>query len=117
MFPIRGDTSNPRVHDQWYGVRPLTDRRSVGHAKGAMPPSGSTSPLTVPAPTDEPDLAVALPRPVRGVNAFETTVEHLATAIRLGVFTDGDRLPPDRELAAAMCVSRATLREAIAALR
>jgi GntR family transcriptional repressor for pyruvate dehydrogenase complex len=65
----------------------------------------------------EPGLAVVLLRPVRGVNAFEATVEQLATAIRLGVFADGDRLPPERELAASMRVSRATLREAIAALR
>jgi GntR family transcriptional repressor for pyruvate dehydrogenase complex len=78
----------------------------------AMPPSAATAPSG-----SEPDLAVVLLRPVRGANAFEATVEQLATAIRLGVFTDGDRLPPERELAASMRVSRATLREAIAALR
>src|SRR6476661_377188 len=50
-------------------------------------------------------------------NAFEVTVEQLATAIRLGVFTDGDQLPPERELAERLGVSRNTLREAIAALR
>jgi GntR family transcriptional repressor for pyruvate dehydrogenase complex len=70
-----------------------------------------------PASAPETDLAVVLLRPVRGPNAFESTVEQLATAIRLGVFADGDRLPPERELAASMHVSRATLREAIAALR
>jgi GntR family transcriptional repressor for pyruvate dehydrogenase complex len=77
-----------------------------------MPP-----PAAAAAPASETDLAVALLRPVRGANAFESTVERLATAIRLGVFADGDRLPPERELAASMRVSRATLREAIAALR
>jgi GntR family transcriptional repressor for pyruvate dehydrogenase complex len=56
-------------------------------------------------------------RPVRGTNAFEATVEQLGTAIRLGVFAEGDRLPPERELSVSMGVSRATLREAIAALR
>jgi GntR family transcriptional repressor for pyruvate dehydrogenase complex len=56
-------------------------------------------------------------RPVRGANAFEATVEQLATAVRLGVLSDGDRLPPERELAGSLGVSRATLREAIAALR
>ena len=55
-------------------------------------------------------------RPAAG-NAFEATVEQLATAIRLGVFTDGDQLPPERELAERLGVSRNTLREAIAALR
>jgi GntR family transcriptional regulator, transcriptional repressor for pyruvate dehydrogenase complex len=44
-------------------------------------------------------------------------VERLATAIRLGVYPYGSTLPPERELAARMGVSRATLREAIAALR
>jgi len=44
-------------------------------------------------------------------------VEQLATAIRLGVFSLGAALPPERELAERMGVSRATLREAIAGLR
>lgn len=44
-------------------------------------------------------------------------MERLATAIRLGVYAYGSTLPPERELAAAMGVSRATLREAIAGLR
>jgi GntR family transcriptional regulator, transcriptional repressor for pyruvate dehydrogenase complex len=65
----------------------------------------------------ETSLATVLLRPVRGANAFEATVEQLATAIHLGVFGPGDRLPPERELAASMRVSRSTLREAIAALR
>ena len=44
-------------------------------------------------------------------------MERLATAIRLGVYPYGSTLPPERELATRMGVSRATLREAIAALR
>jgi GntR family transcriptional regulator, transcriptional repressor for pyruvate dehydrogenase complex len=44
-------------------------------------------------------------------------VERLATAIRLGVYPYGSTLPPERELATRMGVSRATLREAVAALR
>ena len=44
-------------------------------------------------------------------------MERLATAIRLGVYPDGSSLPPERELSVRMGVSRATLREAIAALR
>lgn len=55
--------------------------------------------------------------PVRGHHAFESCVEQLATAIRLGVYPRGSTLPPERELADRMSVSRATLREAIAALR
>jgi GntR family transcriptional regulator, transcriptional repressor for pyruvate dehydrogenase complex len=56
-------------------------------------------------------------RPVRGHHAFEGCVEQLATAIRLGVYPVDSALPAERELAQRMGVSRATLREAIAALR
>ncbi len=56
-------------------------------------------------------------RPARESNVFESTVEQLATAIRLGVFVDGDQLPPERELADRLGVARNTLRDAIAALR
>jgi GntR family transcriptional repressor for pyruvate dehydrogenase complex len=62
-------------------------------------------------------LADTVLHAVRGHNAFETTVEQIATAIRLGVFVDGEQLPPERELAERLGVSRTTLREAIAALR
>jgi GntR family transcriptional repressor for pyruvate dehydrogenase complex len=61
-------------------------------------------------------LSEAVLRPATG-NAFEVTVEQLATAVRLGVFTDGQALPPERVLAEQLGVSRNTLREAIAALR
>jgi len=62
-------------------------------------------------------LPDAVLRPLRGGNAFESTVEQLATAVRLGVFAYGEQLPPERELAERLGVSRMTLREAIAALR
>jgi GntR family transcriptional repressor for pyruvate dehydrogenase complex len=55
------------------------------------------------------------PVPVR--NAFEVTVERLGQSIRLGVLADGEQLPPERELADTLGVSRVTLREAIKALR
>ena len=64
-----------------------------------------------------PHLPGAVLRPVRGHHAFEACVEQLATAIRLGVYPLGSTLPPERELASLLHVSRATLREAIAALR
>lgn len=62
-------------------------------------------------------LPDAVLRPLRGGNAFESTVEQLATAVRLGVFAYGEQLPPERELAGRLGVSRMTLRDAIAALR
>lgn len=56
-------------------------------------------------------------QPVRGRMAFESCVEQLGSAIRLGILRAGDRLPAERELAARLDVSRATLRESISALR
>jgi DNA-binding FadR family transcriptional regulator len=56
-------------------------------------------------------------RPVRGGNAFEETVERLLQAIKLGQVVAGQRLPPERELAAQLRVSRGTLREALADLQ
>ena len=64
----------------------------------------------------EPVGALAAFRPVRGGNAFEETVERLLQAIKLGLVQAGDRLPPERELAAQLRVSRMTLREALADL-
>ncbi|WP_211318883.1 FadR/GntR family transcriptional regulator [Nocardioides silvaticus] len=64
-----------------------------------------------------PQLPDAVLRPVRGHHAFEACVEQLATAIRLGVYPLGSTLPAERELADRLHVSRATLREAMAALR
>ena len=63
------------------------------------------------SPADE-----AVFRPVREGNAFEETVERLLQAIKLGVVPPGERLPPERDLAARFKVSRVTLREAIGAL-
>ncbi|HEY7597812.1 MAG TPA: FCD domain-containing protein [Actinophytocola sp.] len=60
--------------------------------------------------------SAAVFRPVRTRNAFEETVERLLQAIRLGVVGPGERLPAERELAARLCVSRVTLREAIRAV-
>lgn len=54
--------------------------------------------------------------PVRAGNAFEETVEQLLRAVKLGAVLPGDRLPPERELAGVLNISRDTLREAIRAL-
>jgi GntR family transcriptional regulator, transcriptional repressor for pyruvate dehydrogenase complex len=55
-------------------------------------------------------------RPVRQGNAFEETVERLLDAIKLGLVGFGERLPPERELAPRLGVSRVTLREATRSL-
>lgn len=93
----------------------MTDPPGGLGAPGASAPD----PEPPPAPAGhraEHDLGAVVLRPVRA-HAFETCVEQLATALRLGVYPYGTSLPPERELAERMHVSRATLREAIAALR
>jgi DNA-binding FadR family transcriptional regulator len=73
-----------------------------------------------PQPTSErPDAEAAAPsllRPVRLGNAFEDTVGRLLETIRLGVLEPGESLPPERELATRLGVSRDTVREAIKSL-
>lgn len=59
----------------------------------------------------------ALFRAVRASNAFEETIERLLQAIRLGVVAPAERLPPERDLADRLNVSRVTLREALHALQ
>jgi DNA-binding FadR family transcriptional regulator len=61
-------------------------------------------------------VSVKLLRPVRPGNAFEDTVSLLLQTIRLGVVAPGEALPPERELAARLGVSRDTVRDAIKSL-
>jgi GntR family transcriptional regulator, transcriptional repressor for pyruvate dehydrogenase complex len=63
------------------------------------------------------DAAVAAVfEPVQTATTFEETVDRLGTAIRLGILAPGSRLPPERELAEQLAISRSTLRQAITAL-
>jgi GntR family transcriptional regulator, transcriptional repressor for pyruvate dehydrogenase complex len=48
--------------------------------------------------------------------AYEVVADRLRRAIHLGVFTQGERLPPERELAERLDVSRVTLRAALKTL-
>ncbi|MEU4578027.1 FadR/GntR family transcriptional regulator [Nonomuraea sp. ATR24] len=66
---------------------------------------------------DESARLMTVLRPVRAGNAFEETVERLLQAIKLGVVAPGEKLPPERELAVRLGISRVTLREAIRALQ
>lgn len=54
--------------------------------------------------------------PVRTASTFEETVERLGSAIRAGLLTPGAKLPPERELARQLKISRSTLRQALTAL-
>ncbi len=55
--------------------------------------------------------------PVRLSTAGEHIADRLVTAIALGEFVPGQRLPPERELAALLEVSRSTVREALQRLQ
>lgn len=68
------------------------------------------------ASPDFTDASAGLLRPDRPFNAFEDTVERLLQTIRLGILAPGEALPPERELAARLGVSRDTVREAIKSL-
>ena len=63
------------------------------------------------------DAAVeAVFQPVRPPTTFEETVERLGTAIRLVLLVPGSKLPPERELAGELRISRSTLRQALTTL-
>ena len=55
-------------------------------------------------------------KPVQPPTTFEETVERLGTAIRLGLLAPGAKLPPERDLAAELRISRSTLRQALTTL-
>jgi DNA-binding FadR family transcriptional regulator len=67
--------------------------------------------VTESAPSEEP--FGALLRPVEMRTAGQRIAERLITAIALGEFEPGQRLPAERELAATLEVSRTTVREAL----
>src|SRR5918999_281243 len=53
---------------------------------------------------------------VQPPTTFEETVERLGTAIRLGLLAPGTKLPPERDLANQLRISRSTLRQALTTL-
>lgn len=67
-------------------------------------------------PVERSAALAAVFEPVTSPSTFEETVERLGTAIRIGLLPPGTRLPPERELAAELEISRSTLRQALTAL-
>ena len=55
-------------------------------------------------------------QPVRPPTTFEETVERLGTAIRVGLLAPESKLPPERQLAEELGISRSTLRQALTTL-
>jgi DNA-binding FadR family transcriptional regulator len=68
--------------------------------------------LTLAGPGGPAPLASAL-APVHLRNAGEHVADRLVTAIALGEYITGQRLPSERELAALLAVNRASVREAL----
>ncbi|WP_418956092.1 FadR/GntR family transcriptional regulator [Streptomyces tritici] len=67
---------------------------------------------------EEPtDRLTSVLRPVRAGNGFEEALEQILRVVRLGLVPGGDRLPPERELADRIGISRVTLREVLKVLQ
>ena len=64
---------------------------------------------------DSPDRKHSI-EPVEHAPVYGLVVEHIRRAIHIGTFVAGDKLPPERELAKQINVSRTTVREAIRVL-
>lgn len=54
--------------------------------------------------------------PVAAPTTYDTTLQRLGTAIRIGLLEPGERLPPERDLADQFGISRSTLRQALGTL-
>jgi DNA-binding FadR family transcriptional regulator len=100
--------------------RPRRGRRvgSMGEAgRGSAETESQPQPQRPPRPGTPSTLADNVVfRRIRTGNVFEEAVERILHAIKLGVVTVGERLPPERKLAARLGVSRVTVREALRVL-
>jgi len=76
----------------------------------AVPPSGQNAARAAAGPHD----LAALLTPSQPAPAGQLLADRLLTAIALGEFTPGQRLPAERELSALLGVSRTTVRDALA---
>lgn len=86
----------------------------------ALPTPPSAQPQTLDQKVDDRIEPSAVETVIRGggsvFNVYETTVERLGAAIKMGLYQAGEQLPNERDLAQLMGVSRTTLREAIRVL-
>ena len=88
----------------------VLDRRGRAHAgavrRGLVRPTGGRALMST-----GPTLSIL--EPVKLRSGAEHVADRLVTAIALGEFVPGQRLPSERELASTLEVSRTTVREAI----
>ena len=61
-------------------------------------------------------MSASFPQPLTRIRLYEQVAEQISGWIREHDLRPGDRLPPERELAARLGVSRATLSQALVAL-
>lgn len=79
-------------------------------------PQAPTVGQPIPGPPAGPDPAGSLGTPLAAVTRAGEITDRLITAIAIGEYLPGARLPSERELAASLRVGRMTVRAAIATL-
>ncbi|MER7762576.1 FCD domain-containing protein [Streptomyces sp. NPDC097619] len=72
---------------------------------------------TARGPAGRTDRLGPVLRHVRAGNGFEEALQQILRLVRLGLVPAGERLPPERELAERMGISRVTLREVLKVLQ
>src|SRR4051794_35804177 len=87
-------------------------RRRVPPARRA-PEGGRVSALDANGSTGPPAALL----PLRRTSAADEVTDRLLTAVALGTYLPGERLPVERELCSVLRVSRSTVRSAVARLR
>ena len=65
----------------------------------------------------DPEAVAEAYEPIRTTRAFEEVTAQIRRRVIHGHLKAGDRLPPERELALKLGVSRSTVREALRGLR
>jgi len=106
------DRCAPGTHDwSYHPTRKFRIPIRASGETGAFPPSRSRR-----REGDAPPGGGALLRPVRKTRLYEGVVEQIQSLIRKRKFVPGDRLPSERELAAALGIGRPSVREALRAL-
>ena len=112
--PVEGDLKLPQEDPAVFELIAVGERRLP---PGLAHKQTTHGPILYQGWTDHGPRASVFPveagfKPVGPRRTFEGAVEQIAEQIRLGELAAGERLPSERDLAAAMQISRATLREA-----